>query len=365
MDARVRTRRERATGCAPIGGASAWLAGEMRERDDWIFAVTDQEIEEIDRAIERTRALDIREIEKDNFQLPTLAKRLERLRAAVKDGIGFSYVRGLPVDRYDREGQLRMYWGISRHIGDPIPQNRNGHLIGHILDVGDAIGDYNKRLSQTRSELAFHSDSCDVVGLLCLRTAKAGGLSAIVSAVAVHDEMLRRAPRLCAALYQPVLQDRRGEIPAGATPWFQMPVFAVHKGRFASYGPTPQYIESARRFTDAPAMTDEQNEAIKLFSEVCADERFCLRLPFQPGDIQFLQNHVVYHSRTEFEDWPDPTRKRHLLRIWLSLPDGRELPRSFLNKWPNIEVGTKRGGAIVTPGKPLVVPFDPETPAFG
>jgi hypothetical protein len=308
MEACVQASQQPATTFAPIGGVSAWLASKMRERDDWIFALTDQEIEEIDAAIERTRELDIQDIEKDDFQLPMLAKKLERLRAAVKDGIGFSYVRGLPVDRYDREGQLRMYWGISRHIGDPIPQNRNGHLIGHVIDVGDAVGEYDKRLAQSRFELAFHSDSCDVVGLLCLRTAKAGGLSAIVSAVAVHDEMLRRAPHLCAALYQPVLLDRRGEVPTGGKPWFRMPVFAVHKGRFSGYGPLPQYIESAKRFTDAPAMTEEQHAAVKLFYEVCGDDRFCLRLPFQPGDIQFLQNHVVFHSRTEFEDWPELTR---------------------------------------------------------
>jgi len=286
------------------------------------------------------------------------------MRATIKDGIGFSYVRGIPVEQYDRDTQLRAYWGISRHIGDPVPPNRNGHLIGHVIDVGDTMNDYSKRLAQSAFELAFHSDSCDVVGLLCVRPAMRGGLSAIVSGLAVHDEMLRRAPNLCAALYEPVLLDRRGEVPPGGKPWFRMPVFAFHKGRFSGYGPLPQYIESAKRFTDAPAMTAEQDAAIRLFYEICGDDRFCLRLPFRPGDIQFLQNHAIFHSRTEFEDWPDATRKRHLMRIWLSLPDGPELPPSFLGKWPNIDVGTKRGGAIVSTAKELVIPFEPEAPAF-
>jgi hypothetical protein len=365
MDAASQCIQESAMAREPIGGPSAWLATGLRHRD-WAFALTDKDVNEIDAAVEQSRAarLRIQGIEKDDFRLPNLSSKLQELRTVIKDGIGFGYVRGFPVDRYDREGQLRVYWGLARHIGDPVPQNRNGHLIGHVIDVGDTVSDYNKRIAQTTSELAFHSDSCDVVGLLCVRTAKRGGLSAIVSAIAVHDEMLRRAPDLCAALYEPVLLDRRGEIPPGGKPWFRMPVFTLHNGRFAGYGPLPQYIESAKRFTDAPQMPAKQVAAVKLFYEICGDDRFCLRLPFKSGDIQFLQNHLIFHSRTEFEDWPDPARKRHLMRIWLSLADGRELPDSFLGKWPNIEVGTKRGGAIVGAAKELVIPFEPEAPAF-
>ena len=351
---------------SPIGGPSAWQVADVYRRDDWILQLTSDDIREIDNAVGRTRShgSSIPDIEKDDFPLPALAPRLQQLRGAIKDGIGFGYVRGLPVSRYDRETQLRIYWGIARHIGDPVAQNRNGHLIGHVIDVGDTAQDVNKRLTQSTAALAFHSDSCDVVGLLCVQTARSGGQSAIVSAIAVHDEMLRRAPDLCAALYEPVVIDRRGEVPPGKAPWFAMPVFTQHAGQFNGYGPLPQYIESARRFADAPAMTARQQAAIALFYEICGDDRFCLRIPFQPGDIQFLQNHLIFHSRTAFEDWPEPARKRHLLRIWLSLPDGRELPPIFLNKWTNITRGTRRGGAVMAAGKPLMIPMDPEMPAF-
>jgi hypothetical protein len=349
-----------------VGGPSAWLATELDRQDDWICALSDRDVDEIDDAVRRTRvrALRIQDIVKVDFPLPSLSVRLQRLRAAIKDGIAFGYIRGVPVARYDRETQLRVYWGLSRHIGDPVPQNRNGHLIGHVIDIGDTAADYNKRLTQSTAELAFHSDSCDVVGLMCVQTAKSGGLSAIVSAAAVHDEMLRRAPDLCAALYEPVVLDRRGEVPPGKMPWFEMPVFTRHHGIFNGYGPLPQYIRSAQRFPDAPRMTPRQHAAVRLFYEICGEERFCLRIPFQPGDIQFLQNHLVFHSRTSYEDWPEPARKRHLMRMWLSLPDGRELPPSYLNKWTNITLGTRRGGAVVASGKEPVIPFEPETPAF-
>jgi hypothetical protein len=351
---------------APVGGPAAWLAADLRRRDDWICTLSDRDVDEIDDAVRHTMAQGrrIQDIGKDDFPLPSLSARLRQLRAAIKDGVAFGYIRGIPVARYDRETQLRVYWGLCRHIGDPVPQNRNGHLIGQVIDVGDTVADYNKRLTQSTAELAFHSDSCDVVGLLCVQTAKSGGLSAIVSAAAVHDEMLHRAPDLCAALYEPVVLDRRGEVPPGKTPWFEMPVFTRHNGQFNGYGPLPQYIESAQRFPDAPRMTARQHAAIALFYSICSEERFCLRIPFQPGDVQFLQNHLVFHSRTSYEDWPDPARKRHLMRIWLSLPDGRELAPSFLNKWPNITRGTARGGAVVPPGREPVIPFEPETPAF-
>jgi hypothetical protein len=143
-----------------------------------------------------------------------------------------------------------------------------------------------------------------------------------------------------------------------------MPVFTVHKGQFNGYGPLPQYIESSQRFADAPRLTERQRAAIDLFYAICAEDRFCLRIPFEPGDIQFLQNHLVFHSRTAFEDWPDKARKRHLIRLWLSLPDGRELPPIFLNKWTNITRGTKRGGAVVAEGKTAMIPYEPEIRAF-
>ncbi|MGE0422149.1 MAG: TauD/TfdA family dioxygenase [Reyranellaceae bacterium] len=349
---------------APIGGPSAWHADDFRDSDDWMLELRDDDRAEIDEAVRRSRPLDIQAIGRDDFALPGLSSRLAALRTRIKDGAAFGYVRGIPVERYDRETQLRVYWGISRHIGDPVPQNRNGHMIGHVIDVGDRPDDVNRRLTQSNAELAFHSDSCDVVGLLCVRTAMRGGTSAIVSAIAVHDEMLRRDPELCAALYEPVVLDRRGEVPPGATPWFEMPVFTRHNGRFNGYGPLPQYIESSQRFADAPRLTERQRAAIDLFYAICAEDRFCLRIPFKPGDIQYLQNHLIFHSRTAYEDWPDSARKRHLIRMWLSLPDGRELPPIFLNKWTNITMGTRRGGAIVAAGKTPMIPFEPETRAF-
>ena len=346
----------------PIGGSFAWTVHEVETRDDWICRVDEADVAAIDAAVASTRArhLAIQEIARDDFPLGRLTTRLGALRAQIRSGLGFGYIKGLPVKRYDRETLIRMYWGLCRHIGDPVTQNRNAHLVGHVIDVGDAVEDYNKRITQTNAELCFHTDSCDVVALLCINRAQSGGESMIVSGVAVHDELMRRRPDLLPELYKPIYMDRRGEVPPGKKPWFGMPLFTWDGGHFNGYSPVRQYIDSLARFPDAPRMSNAQREALDLHYQIC--EELCLRLHFEPGDIQFLQNHVVFHSRTAYNDPPPPAPRRHLMRIWLSLPDGRRLPAAFAEKWINIELGTRRGG--VPTDKPPVIPLDSSASAY-
>ncbi|MEQ8816141.1 MAG: TauD/TfdA family dioxygenase [Thalassobaculum sp.] len=348
----------------PIGGSFAWTVPQVLARDDWNCRLEAGDLEEIDAAVQftRERGLTILEIGRDEFPLDRLTTRLGALRAQIRSGLGFGYIKGLPVERYDRETLMRIYWGLCRHIGDPVTQNRNGHLVGHVIDVGDAVGDANKRITQTNAELCFHADSCDVVALLCVNRARTGGESMIVSGIAVHDELMRRRPDLLPELYRPVYMDRRGEVPAGKLPWFGVPLFNWHRGQFTGYSPVRQYIESLARFPEAPRMSNAQREALDLYYAICEEDAFCLRLQFERGDIQFLQNHVIFHSRTAYEDWPEPERRRHLMRLWLSLPDGRTLAPALAEKWINIEVGTRRGGVPAT-AEP-VIPDDPFTRAY-
>ena len=163
----------------PIGGGFAWTVPEVMQRDDWICRLGGSDVAEIDAAVSATRqrGLGIQEIGRDDFPLDRLTTRLGALRAQIRSGLGFGYIKGLPVERYDRETLIRIYWGLSRHIGDPITQNRNGHVVGHVIDVGDTEQDHNRRLTQSTAELCFHTDSCDVVGLLCINRAQSGGES--------------------------------------------------------------------------------------------------------------------------------------------------------------------------------------------
>lgn len=350
-----------------IGGPLAWRSGDLQNNLSWIHRLDLEDVAELEAAVRSTvsRNIAIINIKKEDFPLPNLSTKIAELRKDIIERVGFGYMRGLPVHRYDRETLMRMYFGLCSHIGDAVAQNRSGHMLGHVIDIGTSPDDYNKRLTQTAVELEFHSDACDVVALLCVHTAKTGGESALVSAIAVHDEMLRRAPELCMELYRPIVVDRRGEIPAGKKPWMEIPVFTWHKGIFNGYAPLKDYVESAKRFEEAPKMSAKRQEAFNLFLEICSDPDFALHIPFESGDFQFVHNHVVFHSRTEYKDWDDPAKKRHLMRVWLSLPDGRELPQAIAERWINIELGTVRGGVNIPDRKQLTIAMEPETPAFG
>jgi Taurine catabolism dioxygenase TauD, TfdA family len=244
-----------------------------------------------------------------------------------------------------------MYWGIGLHTGTPRYQNPKGELIGDVRDenrlygaVREAVTPREVRSSRNKARsagpLRFHTDRVDVVTLLCVRPAATGGLSKIASAVSVHNTILARRPDLHALLCQPYYHTRQGEA-GGEAKYYAMPLFAVRDGRFTSqYSRT--FVEAAQRIPEVPRMTAAQDEALDLWAEVC--EELCYRMDMRPGDIQLLNNHVVYHARTTYEDDPTPSHDRFLMRLWLSMPNSRALPEGYETLWGNIEAGALRGG---------------------
>jgi len=349
----------------PVGGPAAWRGANLADRDDWIYALKQTEVAELEAAVAATEAkgLDTLAITKDDFALPTLGPRLRDLRQDLLAGRGFAYLRGLPVERFDRATLARIYFGVGQHVGDPVPQNRNGHMVAHVIDVGDDPGDATKRLTQTPAPLEFHSDSADVAVLLCIQPAKSGGLSSIVSSTAVHDAILAERPDLLEVLYEPLHIDRRGEVPEGCNPWYDMPTFHWHQGQLSTFGPLRAYVNSAQRYDGVPPLSTLQQDALELLDRLTSSSEFRLDLPFQVGDMQFLHNHLILHGRTEYEDWPEPEKKRHLMRLWLSMPDGRALPETFRERYTVIELGQRRGG-IHVPGLEQILPLEPDTPAY-
>jgi hypothetical protein len=248
--------------------------------------------------------------------------------------------------------------GIGSHFGAPRSQNAKGHLLGHVKDLGLDVSDPRVRYYQTRRKLEYHTDSVDIVGLLCLKTAKAGGESFIASSMTVYNEILARRPDLLPALFEPFATDRRGEVPEGMQPWFDMPVFHWHAGRLSCIY-VRQYIESARQlFPQARRLSRAQVEAMDLMDELLNDPRIHLSMAFAPGDMQFLHNHQVLHSRNDFENWPEPERHRHLLRLWLAPGTGRPLPEVFASRYGSVTPG-ERGGIVVR-GTRFKVPLEAE-----
>ncbi|WP_437717295.1 TauD/TfdA family dioxygenase [Sorangium sp. So ce448] len=346
---------------AQIPGPAAWYGPAMAQSGGWIEHITPTEIEEVEAAVRRfaETGADPAHLRSEAFPLPSLAARLRRVLVEVLDGRGFALLRGLRGPWLDRGG-LRAaaiaFLGIGSHLGSARSQNARGHVLGHVKDLGLSSQDPSVRIYQTRERQTFHTDSCDVVALLCLRTARAGGLSALVSSVTLYNEMRRARPDLTEALFAPIETDRRSEVPAGERPYFRIPVLSWHTGLLSGIYQR-QYIESARRFPDVPPLTARQIEALDLFDALANDPALHMTMELRPGDIQLVHNHTLLHDRTAFEDWPDPDRKRHLLRLWLAPPGARPLPPVFRERYGALTPGDR--GGIVVPGTRLHAPLDP------
>ena len=301
----------------------------------------------------------ITEITRDNFPLDRrLQHQLADLQEELVNGRGFFLLRGLPIDGLSRETVARLYLGVGAYIGDVVSQNAQGHVLGHVKDLGLDPHDPKTRIYTTTYRHLFHTDSCDIVGLLCLHPAKTGGASAIASSTALYNEIAQRRPDLAAVLAEPFVVDRKGEIPLGKGPTYEMPIFNHYAGQLSTMY-SRDFITVAQQRPEVKRLSDAQVEAMDLLDELAASDEFRLDMDFRPGDVQFLHNHQILHARTAYEDHAESARKRHLLRLWLSAPNGRPLPDVFAERYGEIRVGQRRGG-IVVPGAKLTAPLEAE-----
>jgi hypothetical protein len=330
--------------------AAAWYGPDWVAREDeWLTFFSTDEIAELEAAAEQwdsnNKTGNIETIIVRDFNLPLLKPKLSELREELIHGRSFALLRGLPTQNYTEREAAIIFCGLGSHLGLARPQNAQGHLLGHVRDMGMTSKDLNVRIYQTKERQTFHTDSTDVVGLLCLSTAKTGGLSLLVSSNTIFNEMRKRRPDLLPLLMSSIATDRRGEIPKGMLPYYLIPVFNYYEGYLTAIYQR-QYIDSAQRFPDAPRLTLQHVEALDLFDELANSPQLHFSMKLEKGDMQFVYNHTLLHDRTGFEDWPDPARKRHLLRLWLSIPGDRPLPEIFASKFGSVEIGN-RGGIVV------------------
>ncbi len=330
-------------------GPAAWYGPEMARRTDWIAPLTPGDLAEIVAATKPlvAREADIAAITARDFPLPTLRPKLKAARTELLEGRGFFLLRGLPLSDWSVREAATAYFGIGAHLGNARSQNAKGHVLGHVKDMGLSSADPNVRIYQTNERQTYHTDSCDVVALLCLKTAKRGGLSTLVSSTTIFNEMRRRRPDLLALLFEPLATDRRGEVPSGMKPWFEIPVFNWHAGHLTAIYQR-QYIDSAQRLDGAPRLSPRKIEALNLFDDLANDPALNLHMEFRPGDMQFVHNHTLLHDRTGFEDWPEEDKRRHLLRLWLAVPGARPLPPVFAQRYGKVDIGDR--GGIIVPG---------------
>lgn len=339
-------------------GPAAWVGAELQKTPGaWLYHLAADEVADLERAARHYLSLarDIGEITKEDFPLGPFAAHLEGLSEKLLHGIGVEVLRGLPVERYSQEMAAAIFCGIGAHLGSARSQNAAGHILGHVRNMGADPNDTNTRIYQTNARQTFHTDSADVVGLLCLREAREGGDSLLVSAETIYNRMRATRPDLLERLFDPIATDRRGEVPEGAKPYMEIPPLSWHDGHLTVFYQR-QYIDSAQRFDEALRLTEAHVEALDLFDALANDPELHIRMRLKPGDMQFVYNHSQLHDRTGFTDWPDPDQRRHLLRLWLSLPGDRPLPPFFAERYGPLDIG-QRGG-IITRETRLHAPLD-------
>ena len=314
---------------SPVSGAAVWTGVQLSGRSDWILPLSAAEVAEIDAALASVKAAGARlfEFGAGHFPLPTLAARLAAVREEVAEGRGFAVLRGLPIARYSLDDARLLFWGLASHVGQPEGQDRAGNLMHQVTDTGKRVdGDNSTRGYETNDELHFHNDGGDAFMLLCVRAAQEGGMSKLVSVGALFNEMLRRRPDLARVAQQPFHFDSRSQNAAEKVQ--VVPVFTWHAGRLNVLYKR-RYIETGQRFPEVPRLTPAQVEALDLIDAICADPAFHLSFQMQQGDIQIGNNFSVLHSRTSYRDWPEADRRRLLLRVWMTLANGRPLPQVY------------------------------------
>ncbi len=331
---------------AIIDGPANWMAADMADQREWVINLSPAQISALDRATRDAIAAGetLATLTRENFRLDGFSDLFADVLQRLEDGRGVAVVRGLPALGYTKDELRLMYWGIGKHAGMAVSQSSKGDLLGDVRDFGADTFSSTGRGYMSKQYLGFHSDTSDVVALMVLRPAKEGGLSKIASSLAIRNEIARTRPDYLEVLYQPFYWSWKGQEAKGECPYYQQPIYTEHNGKFSSRYVKTHILAAPEDFPELPQLTDVQLEAMAMIDTLANDERFHFSMMFEPGDIQFLNNHVTMHSRTGFEDYEEEDRKRHLLRMWLSMPNTRELSPAMHAIYQNQTGGAVRGG---------------------
>ncbi len=306
-----------------IEGSAYWYPHEFADRKKYVYALSETEIAEIMDAVAvvEARGMDIKDITKNDFNLPRFSAVLADIRKELLDGRGFALIRGFPIESRTRYQNVAAFWGVTHHFARARPQNAKGHLLGHVTNTGQSVTTATGRGYQSNEALGFHADGCDLTSLFCLQSAKSGGIHKLCSSVTLYNEMLKQRPDLAKELSFHFYMSRKGVLPPGETqPWFRLPVFSVQDGFFTARGAS-NTLTRGHELPGVPPLTPAQKEAIELYQRLASE--LSIDIEFQQGDMSYSNSHVTLHSRTRFEDWPELDRRRHLIRLWMRVEEGK------------------------------------------
>lgn len=336
-------------------GPLAWLAADVQADGPWVQHLSADAVAGFDAALAHATeaAKPFLSMTRADFPLnEAAAGALAQAMATTQGRWGMCLLKGFPVERWSEDESRLAVWGMSLHMGVARTQNRASQIMNDVRDEGGSYKVKGGRGYNTNAGLDFHQDSCDVVGLLCRRTAKSGGTSKVVSSIAVVDEIRRVRPDLVEVLKQPIYHSYQGTQDPTQPPFYDCPILGSDPTHFAMRTNRKNTDAVQRDFPEAPRLTPQQVEALDLLDELLPDSRFCYTMSLERGDMQFLNNYVTLHSRTPFEDFDDADRKRHLFRLWMSIPASQPLPAEWETYYGDVRAGAVRGGvrgSAITP----------------
>jgi hypothetical protein len=325
----------------------AWLASEVHGDSSWIRQLSGDEIAGFDGALAHARRTGKPPLSMTQADFPlneAAAAALTHAIETTQGRWGMCLLRGFPVDRWNEDDCRLATWGMSLHMGVARTQNRASQIMNDVRDEGGSYKVKGGRGYNTNAGLDFHQDSCDVVALLCRRTARLGGTSKVVSSIAIRDEIARTRADLIPVLQGPWYHSYQGAQDPSQPPFYMCPILGSDPDHFAMRTNRKNTDAAQRDFDDAPRLTDLQRETLDLLDTLLPDPRFCYTMTLERGDMQLLNSYVTLHSRTPFEDFDDPDQKRHLYRLWMSIPGSQPLPPEWETYFGDVRAGAVRGG---------------------
>ncbi len=329
------------------GTSVEWRVADLTSSDAWIFSLSERAQADLVAAVRKRFDPDrpLLDYGRDEFDLGSAGEPIAAAFAEASHGRGIAMVKRLPRHALSEKEFELLTWAIGLHAGVARPQGKASHYLSAVRNVGTDYRSASGRGYSSNAELDFHADGADLVALTCYNTAKSGGMSMVSSAVTAHNVIAAERPDLIELLYEPFFFSRQNEQAPDEGPWYPMPVYDEEEGRLFSKW-NRNRINSAQKIDSVPPLSPKRREAMDAIDEVLRRPELMYAMWLEPGDMQILSNQTMLHSRTDFEDFEDPARKRLLFRLWLAPPDSCRLPESWRPAYRSVDPGTVRGGII-------------------
>ena len=306
-----------------IQSISAWEAADFKNNNTWKKVLNDEQVKELLEALGNVKNLNKKfpNFSKKEFILNTLGAELNSWAKELENGSGFMLLKNIPIHGLNEEDTNILYYGLGLYLGEPVRQNPSGDLIGKVMNIGD-LSDRQTRVYETNAYLPYHSDPSDLVGLLCIRKAKSGGISSLISSHAIYNEILDNYKEYLSILYKPMYYPHLG----GSEPALS-PIYSFYENKMTCRY-MRQYIELGHDMMNSP-LSNIEIEALDLMDFIMEKKNLRLDMMLEPGDLQLVNNYNVLHSRTSFEDYEKLSYRRKKLRLWLKSRHARNLGYIF------------------------------------